>query len=201
MDYKSQNNEAEVVANYFSGKIGNVLDIGANDGITFSNSYDLIQTGWGADLIEPTEKGFVALSKLYDDNEKVGIHNYVVASKSGLFPFCDASDSLLATSDPAQLERWKDSGVDYKTVIKQFNTFADAKKIFRHRTFDFITIDAEGMDLEILQQMDLKELGCQCICIEHNSTPGMYQKMKEYCEGFGLTEELLFNGENVIMAI
>ena len=42
----SQNNEEQVILDYFGNKIGNLLDIGANDGITLSNSRKLIELGW-----------------------------------------------------------------------------------------------------------------------------------------------------------
>ena len=42
MNY-SQNNEQNIILNYFKNYKGTLLDLGANDGITFSNSYaDLI---------------------------------------------------------------------------------------------------------------------------------------------------------------
>lgn len=200
MTYASQNNEAEIVAKYFNGFIGVLLDIGANDGKTFSNSYDLIKSGWVGELIEPTERGFNNLSMLYCDNPKIALHNFVVGSKYGIFDFCSPNDSLLATNDPSLLDKWKNKGVTYEVVKKLFCTFADAKKIFMYKTFDFITIDAEGMDLEILLQMDLNALGCKCICVEHNSDKEVYNKIKSHCSKFGLTKELLYNAENTILA-
>src|SRR6186713_1166854 len=51
----SQNNEEQIILDYFrEGKRGKVLDIGANDGITFSNSAKLIELGWSAVLVEPS---------------------------------------------------------------------------------------------------------------------------------------------------
>ena len=38
----SQNQEEEVIVSYFGNKIGNLIDIGAYDGITFSNSRKLL---------------------------------------------------------------------------------------------------------------------------------------------------------------
>jgi hypothetical protein len=34
--------------------------------------------------------------------------------------------------------------------------------------FDIISIDIEGMDYEVLSQMNLDELGCKILCIEFN---------------------------------
>jgi hypothetical protein len=97
------------------------------------------------------------------------------------------------------LVKW--TTVTHEVVPVQFYTFADALQQFMVKRFDFITIDAEGMDFEILHQMNLTDLGCKCICIEHNSTPQIADKMKAYCSIFGLTNELLRNGENIILAL
>ena len=52
-DY-SQNGEQKIILEYFQDKYkGKVLDIGANDGITLSNSRALIEKGWDGVLIEP----------------------------------------------------------------------------------------------------------------------------------------------------
>ncbi len=49
---REKRNEEQVILDYFGNKIGNLLDIGANDGITLSNSRKLIELGWSGDLIE-----------------------------------------------------------------------------------------------------------------------------------------------------
>ena len=65
-DSKSQFEEDLVVYNFFKltekpDFIGKILDIGANDGITLSNSYALIKLGWYADLVEPSPKAFKSI--------------------------------------------------------------------------------------------------------------------------------------------
>jgi hypothetical protein len=47
----SQNKEEEVILNYFNGHVGTFVDLGANDGITFSNTRALAERGWKGVLI------------------------------------------------------------------------------------------------------------------------------------------------------
>ena len=54
----SQNNEQDIIMQYFIGNRGTFLDIGANDGVTLSNTYALQQAGWGGVLVEPSEEAF-----------------------------------------------------------------------------------------------------------------------------------------------
>ena len=199
MAYKSQNNEAEVVAEYFKHHKGGVLlSLGENDGETLSNSYDLIAAGWTGILVEPGVAPFNKLQHRYARNHTVFAYNFAIGIHTGKGSFCNASDSLLSTTKPEQLEKWKT--VTHKEDQVDFYTFNDARDLFVFKYFDFITIDCEGMDWEILQQMNLEELGCQCICVEHNSDMPRYENIKAHCAKYGLVKELLFNGENTILA-
>ena len=61
----SQNDEENVVKNYFNGKIGTFLDVGSNDGKTLSNTFALSLSGWRGVLVEPSPKAFSALRENY----------------------------------------------------------------------------------------------------------------------------------------
>ena len=52
-----------------------VVDIGASDGITFSNVYSLILKNYDAHLFELDVKKCKKMEKLFHTNEKVTIHN------------------------------------------------------------------------------------------------------------------------------
>ncbi len=63
--------------------------------------------------------------------------------------------------------------------------------------FDFITIDAEGNDWNILKQIDLNKVECKCLCIEYNTDFALLNKYTEYVIPFGF-KEIHRNYENVI---
>ncbi len=200
MTYASQNNEAEVVINYFNGKAGRLLSFGENDGLNLSNSYDLIQLGWDADLFEPIKGNADKIAKLHMDNMHVAVHNHGIATKTGWMPLYVSGGSVIAVLDEQLLKDWK-YPLQYTTTCS-FLTFNDAYNfLLNKQKYQFITIDCEGIDWEILQQMDLNEIGCECICLEQGNDPVNYERMKAYCAKFGLTKELLYNFENVILAI
>lgn len=196
-EYHSQNNEAEVVINYFGAFVGNVLDIGANDGITFSNSYDLIQRGWSAMLVEPCPEPFERL-KVVHAKKPVVYANCAIGTVTEKKMMYVPDDTLIASADKQQVETWKHAAGNTKeveTVFLSWPDFCAHSPLFEG--YDFISIDAEGSDWDILQQMNLTEMGCKCICIEHS---GNFDNIKNYCAQFGLTKELLRNGENIILA-
>jgi FkbM family methyltransferase len=200
MTYHSQSNEAQVIEKYFNGQVGQLLSIGENDGKTFSNSYDLINNGWSAILVEPVDWAFANLKQLHKDNPQVYAYNFAIGSTTGKTKFFNCSDSLLATTNGTLLHKWGNR-VTHDVIDVNMYTFSDAVVLFAFDCFDFITVDCEGLDLDILLQMDLMQLGCKCICIEHNGDRAVYATIKKHCAKYGLTKELLYNGENTILAI
>jgi len=207
--YKSQNNEIEVVLNYFSSKPEKktVLSIGENDGITFSNSYDLIQAGWDAHLIEPSPKAFEKLKKVHEGNDRVHLYNFGIYEKTGTFIFNESGSYNNAGDDVALLsclidsekERWENK-VQFEKINAYFVTFEDFIKGVKEPVFDFITIDAEGLDYQILNQIDLAKYNCKCLCIEHNGVNQMIENIKNYCVKYNM-KQISMNPENLIFAL
>ena len=193
----SQNNEAEVVINYFNGRRGNILSLGENDGKTLSNSYDLIQLGWGADLFEPVLECYAKIRDLHKERDDVFAHPYGIHEKTGKQTFYLTEDTLVASLNKELAASW---GGKYKTVYLDFLSVEDMILENVHKKFEFITIDCEGSDLAILERLDLAKLGCECLCIEHGNSESNYERMKEICASHGLNKVLLRNFENVIFA-
>ena len=170
----SQNNEEQIIINYFKDFKGHLLDIGANDGVTLSNSRKLIELGWSADLVEPAPIPFKQLEELYKENNKVKLHNCAISDFTGLTSFYVSGEhlgngdtDLLSTLSLKDKQKWE-STTEYKTIEVQALTFKDFNTL--NTKYDFINIDVEGLDVQVLKQLDLNELECKCLCIEHNGT-------------------------------
>lgn len=201
----SQNAEEKIVIEYFEknpiNNQGTLLDIGANDGKTLSNSLALIECGWKAVLIEPDADAFNKLLSLHGTNSNVVCFNVAVADEDGEMDFYKSGThlnqgdtGLLSTLSERDYGKWKSTTayeiVKTKTVC--FNTFM---KTCTEQKFNFINIDAEGMDLQIVRQMDLYALGCNLVCIEHNGEK--IKMFNHYFNSYGLN--LIYgNAENLI---
>lgn len=200
----SQNNEEEIIRNYFKDReqeyAPSVLDIGANDGATFSNSAACIDRGWYAVLVEPSDSAIQKLNKRYGKNSRVEILPIAISTKNGTAKFFDSGtligegdSALVSTIVEEETNRWPgmqfNSGevetMDYETAMQTCYGFA----------FDLISIDAEGMDYEILTQIDLRYTNM--VIVEFNGKEE--QKYIDYCAKFGL-KEIARNGENLIFA-
>lgn len=199
----SQNQEEAIILQYFLNKKGTFLDIGANDGVTLSNVRALAELGWSGDLIEPSKKTFDKAVVNYKDYRNIYLHNCAISDKTGHFDFYESGEhlgtgdhSLLSSLKEDETKRWTKEQFT-KTTVNSF-TFRDWLNLSKHKYFDFISIDAEGYDYEILIQMNLKRLKVKMFCVEHNGN-----KINQFVD-YGLQynfKVIHANNENLIMAI
>lgn len=200
----SQNQEDLFIANYFGDFKGTLLDIGANDGITFSNSRALIENGWKAHLIEPSSV-YGYLMNLYDDREDIHCHKLAIGEEIGSAVLYESGAHVLGGYDKAlvsslninETARWVKNGVNFEPVKVTVLTFAAFWELTDFSKFDFITVDAESYDWLILRQIDLRSVDCKCLIIEHNGDEGLKTDYCEYCATFGLSP-VAVNAENII---
>lgn len=199
-DY-SQNGEQQIILDYFKDFKGNVVDIGANDGITLSNSYALIQQGWSGVLVEPSKETYNKIFEIHQ-GKSIEVFNVAISDKEGEFEFFESGThlnkgdtSLLSTLKKEELDRWKGSDNQFSKSTCKAITFKTLLEKSTYKKFDFITIDAEGLDFEILSQIDLNEVGCKLLCVETNSVCDL--KYIQYCTKFGMKVHYK-NYENLI---
>lgn len=197
----SQNKEDVLILHHFNGFVGRMLEIGANDGQTLSNSKLFIEMGWQAVLVEPSPKCVEKIIKLHKDDKRVQWAELAIGEETQVMEFHEsgpilpgkADEALVSTLIPAERKRWEPLKTKWKQYSVDVYSWADFLDMYPG-PYDFISIDAEGMDFKILSQIDLS--GVRCVCVETNGIET--EKYKEYCEGFGM-RELHRNGENLIM--
>jgi len=198
----SQNEEEKYILEYFGDYVGTFLDIGCNDCITFSNTRALSLKGWKGVFIDPSPKAMQRCKFLYNGHKGYYFYEVAISSHNGKDilqesgPLCSAADvGLVSTFHQSEMERFKRT-VKYEPIeVKTFRwkTFHNRLKSTKITHFDFISLDAEGHDLEILSQLDLRNV--RCICLEWNSKPEMKVEFEKYLYGFTL---LYTSGENLL---
>lgn len=70
---------------YFIGenpKFLTALDIGANDGVTLSNTRQIILDGWNAVLVDPAESAYKRLKALYHNHSNVLLCNVAIGDET-----------------------------------------------------------------------------------------------------------------------
>lgn len=202
--------EDDIVLKYFTDKYGenfkgSVLEIGANDGIIYSNSRLFIEKGWKADLVEPAEVPFKKLAELYPDHPDVKIHNFAIdkivgtvtlhesgmtynigPTETGMLSSLIAPDLAVMRMLGIFFRQMQVKAIDFKTLLP-----------LTHGKWNFISIDTEGKDWDILEQINLRDVGCEVLCIEHkNATPKEFYI--EYARRYGGLKVLLINEHNIL---
>jgi len=171
----SQNNEEAIIKFYFKEFQGRFLDIGANDGKTYSNTLWCAENGWSGVCVEPSEIAFAKLKNQHKNHNVQCIHT-AVGLFDGTCEFFESGShiglddvSLISTTNKNELKRWQDSNnvfTNKQTSIVTFETLLS--KVTGKQTFDLISIDAEGLDLDIMRQIDFEKLKCKMLIIEYN---------------------------------
>jgi FkbM family methyltransferase len=197
----SQNDEQSIILNYFKGFKGTFCDIGANDGVTLSNTYALHSLGWKGVLIEPSPAAYKRLENTYREHREQ-CYNLALGKQCGEVVLQE-SGSLISHDDvalvssliPEEVQRFKSitSWIPVKVQCVDWKTFMMDWSFLPH--FDFISMDIEGCELEVLPQMDLSEV--KMFCIEWNSKPELKREYDKYFNGFKIIHT---TAENLIYA-
>lgn len=206
MTYHSQNRESEISLKYFNGRKGIMLDIGANDGITLSNSYDLIKEGWDCYCLEPSSV-FKDLQKLHVGNPNVGCCNFGIGEREERVKFFESGahvpnghdKALVSSTKYEETVRWRNSGVEFEETEIQLMPFKKFWESVRKPKFNLISIDTEGTEISILKQINLKEVGCEMLIIEFNGVIDLKKAFTNYCRKFNM-ELIHQNSENLVFA-
>lgn len=142
------------------------LDIGAHDPLYASNTALLYRHGSRGINIEPTPilfKRFLR-KRRGDVNLNIG-----VADHSGTLDFYVMSGPALSTFSKEEAERMtREYGHTIsRTIPVEVKTVAEVIARYAHGTFpDFLSLDVEGLDEEILHSIDFTHSRPKVICVE-----------------------------------
>lgn len=198
--YYSQNNEEEIILKYFGDFKGNFIDIGANDGITLSNTRRLAELGWEGVFVEPSPTAFKKLKENYSRMNGFYFYPFALGEENGTTILHESGEllkkgdtALVSTIHESEKSRWVPANIKFSPVevkVFRWKTFLNRLKIKR---FDFISIDIEGGDLGLLKQIDLS--GVRMVIVEWNGK--QKEELMKVCSGFNLIAQ---NAENLIFA-
>ncbi|GAA6139392.1 hypothetical protein NBRC116583_31390 [Arenicella sp. 4NH20-0111] len=155
-------------------KVGTFVDIGANDGVTFSNTFRLEKAGWNGIAIEPLP---IIYSRLKSNRSCITV-NGCIAPTSGVEHFRAISgysemlSGLVKEYDSRHSERIKKElkhhGGEEEIIEVDCYNLNDLLADNSIKTVDYLSIDVEGMELKILQSIDFTRTEVKCIGVENN---------------------------------
>lgn len=189
----SQNHEQSYILQH-TPATGRFLDIGAWNARDKSNTRALYERGWSGVAVEPSPEPFLGLLREYGNDGRVELIHAAVASVPGLLRFHATADAV-STSNEAIFEKWR--GVT--TYVGIFHCPAITLEGIAEQfgEFDFVSIDAEGLSVELFER--LLELGWRpsCICVEYDDQK---EHVMELASRAGYAIRYI-SGENVVMSL
>lgn len=142
------------------------LDIGANDPFYISNTALFYQNGSRGINIEANP----ALIENFKKSRPEDINlNFGIGSKESTLDFYVMNDPTLSSFSREECEKFISTGIYHITNVLKINVTTIQKILdeFSNGVFpDFLTIDAEGMDFEILRTIDYTRSPPKVICVE-----------------------------------
>jgi FkbM family methyltransferase len=181
--------------NFFCGKRGGVfVDIGAYDGVKFSNSLFFERhLGWRGLCIEPLPSAFAKLSA----QRRARCLQLCVSDFEGTADFfeCDAGidekmlSGLARHFDPRHVERVKTQASDGRSFQVPVRRLSDVLAEHGLYEIDFCSIDTEGAELSILSELDTERFRVAVFTVKNNyDEPGLRELMA--AKGYDLAARL-----------
>ena len=149
----SQFGEDLFIAEFFANqKEGKYVDLGAFHPMRLSNTYLLFKKGWSGTNVDlnPITIDLFNLARKNDNNICCLMARKENLLKDVYFEDWSAANSITSNKNLSERKQMK---------TKTFESLI-------YKSFDFLNIDLEGHDYEILQTIDLRKFNPKLICIE-----------------------------------
>lgn len=192
---------------------GIFIDIGANDGVTINNSYYFeTQMKWNGVAIEPAP----AVFKKLKTNRKCHVIEGCVSPQAGKATFMElVGDANMFSTLKAHnkglttrrlRKRQKSQNSKLREVEVNCYTFSDIIEKYQYKHIDFLSLDTEGGELEILKSINFEKTPISVISVENNWRT---YNIRHYLEGcgycyigsFGVDEIYIFGGNGLKKAM
>lgn len=189
----SQNNEQQIILRHFVGYRGTFLDLGSYTGVELSNVRALAEKGWDGVMVEASPAVFRKLQENYREYPNIQLCQCAVGTETKWLEFYD-NHNAVGTLHASQVDRW--NGKERFDMIKVACVEINELLSFCHyKTFDFISCDIEGEDLNVISRLDFDKLQTRMVCVEWNGKDKILFDNVLLPFGFRLIHR---NGENLI---
>lgn len=164
----------DIVLSRILGTVKSFIDIGANDGITLSNTILFSLRGAKGLLFEPVQSTFTYLNQLYYFNPRSiciqeGLSNCYKAidiQREGLLSYIpETLDPLISNL----LDSYYSKVENLETItVSPLSYWCDKYPDFSR--CDFVNLDVEGHELLVLQGIDFSKFYTKCFVVETNGS-------------------------------
>ena len=160
----SMDGEDLFIDNFFKNKTGLYVDVGAYHPLELSNTYLLYKRKWKGINID-----IKSLSIEYFDflrPNDINLNLGVARKNSTKMIYFQKNKSPLNTLNLMHAKKiFSNTFKQKKIKTKTLTNILDKTK-FKRKEIDFLNIDTEGSDLEVLKSLDFKKYKPKLICVE-----------------------------------
>jgi hypothetical protein len=152
MNYSQLDQDLWILSKFEKDYSGFFLDIGANDGVSISNTYLLEQNGWNGICIEPNIQEF----KKLNESRKSNNYQVCISDFNGKCYFHENGFF-------GKIHGKNQGNTDCFTLEYFLDDISSPKII------DYASIDVEGGELDIIKDFPFDKYFIKYITIEHNA--------------------------------
>ena len=186
MQYFSHIGQDRWVAEVFNlKKNGYFLDFGAFDGITISNTYWLEKTlMWNGICVEPNPTFYPELCKL---RTSTTVNSALWPESRQKIEFCDAH-GLSSFKIYQKCDSNSDVRINATLAIITVDTINPTELLDRFnapKLIEYLNLDVEGCEYEVLSSINLFEYKIALMTIEHNHDEEKKNKIRKYLHEYG----------------
>ncbi len=161
------------------GKKGYFVEFGACDGLLHSNTRTLESLGWHGILAEPDPQWWDALEQ--NRPESIRSKQCVWQESGKTMEFTSATNGVLSTLSQFENGDHHARKAQNRQPVETISLLDLLKKHEAPDFIEFLSIDTEGSELDILEAFDFEQYSFGLICVEHNYTPvrhGLHQLLR-----------------------
>lgn len=165
----------KLIREYFPNKdYGICIEVGAVDGIEFSNTYHFESNGWDCLCIEPIPSHYEDLKKNRSLSLNYAISNDNIDSVEFTSVVLENNTrtaiSSLKVDDRLfnQIKNWGYNPIKESITVTSKRLDWCIDNFFKHNEIDFISIDTEGTELDVLKSFDVNSYNLKLLVIENN---------------------------------
>jgi FkbM family methyltransferase len=171
LKFTSQFAEETIIFDILEGiQAGVFVEAGAYDGMNLSTTYALEQAGWRGLLVEPNEQN-AKLSRERRLNSKVENCALGNMEATGFIEFTlaesdEGSPLSYVESDQKHIERCKQADCRISTHKVAFTNLSSLLEKNGFERVDFLSLDVEGMELDVLRGFQIQKYNPRLAMIE-----------------------------------
>lgn len=184
ISYSQIGQDLDVLKLYSNKSSGTFIEIGASDGKNLSNTYLLEQLGWTGICVEPIPEKFELLQK---NRKSINVNKAAYNVSGKQIEFTIAEYSLLSgiTNEFDAHKPEKDTS---RQILVETITLNDLIHQSGLPSFiDYLSLDTEGSEYEILKVLDFSKYTFGTIHVEHNRIVPKREKIRSLLVSHGYT--------------